>query len=1234
MFKKFKYLNAVCVIMIFSILALALAIGFVAVSALKNESVEADPLDGFKGEYKVEENKSTDSDTSSGTEDSSGLDNTLPPENYFENEDDFWNKEVKPYSVYSNMRLDRVYLRIKSFGDYDGRNWSEAVPYTDLIDGVYPASFLSAKYLETSGESLLPIFISVSSENPVQILPQYMIPHAFYGNSDIDPIISADDINPAMNSGIYYTYMYNYDDISVKAVTPSSQYVEYEKKYRDFVYENYLSVNDDIRQYMSYIITEQGFDPSDENIAVKVQEYISNCAKYGLRGVSELESEENIVIAFMETYKVGVCRHFAAAATMMFRTLGIPARYTAGFLGSTNGAEETVLTTADAHAWVEIYVDGFGWKMVEVTGTILDDGYLDTDTDSDFETYTEDGFETGSDEFVTDTETESDSETETESDSETETESDSETETESDSETETESDSENATESSSVIETEFDSEFYTGPGSEFYTETDSDTESKTETETETQTQTEFGSELDTESGSEIYPETGSDTETETEIEIESDTESGTEFDTESETVDTSDTQDVTASDTSSNTETSTDNLFENEEEVWNSSIKPYHIYSDKKLSSVYLRIKSYGNYDGSHWSEATPYTQLIDGKYPASYLGVRMLEESKATSAMIVLAVNSKNPVQVLPQYMVTNYSHSNVNEAPIIPANDVSFEQNSGLYVSYMYNYNDISVKAFEPVSKYAIYEAKYRNFVYDNYLDVNEDVMVYMQTIIDAQGFDVNDEDIAAQVKEYISSCAEYNNLYADLLDMEENIVISFMEDYKSGVCRHFATAATMMFRTLGIPARYTIGLHGQTDGVNYSTLTEENLHAWVEIYVDGFGWKMVEVTPGFESSGEVGDNPGKETNIDTEIDTETESEIETETETVTETESDTDVEIETDESETDEFETYESETDDTELSTDTGEGSGDGTGEGTGEGPGTGTGEGPGGETETETGNPDGKPQIVITPKYVDGLYNGEPIVAKNQISYSQNFQSFLNAGYSYEVKVSGSRTEPGLSSSQIDEFVIYDPDGVDVTEEFYVVKKNGSIHVYLAYIRLNSEDLGEFVYSGKPVDTVLEKCYFEILDGEEYISGYTITMVASKYMAVNIGESDHKFDVVITDDSGNVVSNNYFKFYSNFGKVSIVPRSITVETASDEKVFDGTPLVNGNYWVVESDDLNKCLVDGHKLQMTVTGSMSGWGSAENTYDAKSIKILDSSGDDVTGNYKIVVVCGTLFVKMSGG
>ena len=70
--------------------------------------------------------------------------------------------------------------------------------------------------------------------------------------------------------------------------------------------------------------------------------------------------------------------------------------------------------------------------------------------------------------------------------------------------------------------------------------------------------------------------------------------------------------------------------------------------------------------------------------------------------------------------------------------------------------------------------------------------------------------------------------------------------------GYCQHFACAAALMYRIYGIPSRYASGYIARPseftqDGDNFhAVLTDENAHAWVEIYLPGQGWAVVEATP----------------------------------------------------------------------------------------------------------------------------------------------------------------------------------------------------------------------------------------------------------------------------------------------------------------------------------------------------------------------------------------------------
>ncbi len=76
-----------------------------------------------------------------------------------------------------------------------------------------------------------------------------------------------------------------------------------------------------------------------------------------------------IVAVFLDV-RSGYCVHYAAAMTLMARTLGIPARIAVGFLPGARNEDvpsEFVVSTDDLHAWPELHFDGVGWVRFEPT---------------------------------------------------------------------------------------------------------------------------------------------------------------------------------------------------------------------------------------------------------------------------------------------------------------------------------------------------------------------------------------------------------------------------------------------------------------------------------------------------------------------------------------------------------------------------------------------------------------------------------------------------------------------------------------------------------------------------------------------------------------------------------------------------------------------------------------------------------------------------------------------------
>lgn len=105
-----------------------------------------------------------------------------------------------------------------------------------------------------------------------------------------------------------------------------------------------------------------------------VKEYFGEGFTYTLKpgalqdGVDEIEW-------FMFSSKKGYCTHFASAAIMIFRTMGIPARLSQGYM--IDGKQiitdkEVEVYDYNAHSWVEIYVVDEGWIPLDVTSYVTD----------------------------------------------------------------------------------------------------------------------------------------------------------------------------------------------------------------------------------------------------------------------------------------------------------------------------------------------------------------------------------------------------------------------------------------------------------------------------------------------------------------------------------------------------------------------------------------------------------------------------------------------------------------------------------------------------------------------------------------------------------------------------------------------------------------------------------------------------------------------------------------------
>ena len=264
---------------------------------------------------------------------------------------------------------EKIYLKIESGGNYTGNGWLDAPEYDKCINDKYSACYMPGMILKNDITARMNSVTIIPVENVIKnyfLLPYYAnIPtdEAFLQTSDT--VVDGDGRKSYTQS--YFsssTYMDNSGEISMDP--------GFEKEYRKFVYDNYLYIDEETAAYMAKLIEENGLDKfsADNKISqiAAVADFIEGSAIYSYAYDKKLDEEANVAVAFLETYKQGICQHYASAATLLFRALGIPARYTEGYVANAKAGVAVDVKAKNAHAWVEVYIDGFGWKYVEVTG--------------------------------------------------------------------------------------------------------------------------------------------------------------------------------------------------------------------------------------------------------------------------------------------------------------------------------------------------------------------------------------------------------------------------------------------------------------------------------------------------------------------------------------------------------------------------------------------------------------------------------------------------------------------------------------------------------------------------------------------------------------------------------------------------------------------------------------------------------------------------------------------------
>ena len=268
--------------------------------------------------------------------------------------------------TFSTSYVGTMYFRCSSYEEYTPRGWEY---FTDYLD-YSPNGFVYDKAKQVYNTEN--VSITYSRDMPYGVIPMY------------SPSTGGDDYESSTDKKVGDTSNYSFVNFELtqenarrltSSVIPyTGNNATYASDYKNnhlFRYRNDGSNANDLidsyinlasHRYYNYSISSAS---SKVNVINKVKEDLYNEFVFN-PGYKYANSNVDPLRSFF-TQGVGGSKSFATAATMIFRHLGMEARYVTGFGAYSNGSGSTSVTTRNLHAWCEVWFDGAGWMIVDPT---------------------------------------------------------------------------------------------------------------------------------------------------------------------------------------------------------------------------------------------------------------------------------------------------------------------------------------------------------------------------------------------------------------------------------------------------------------------------------------------------------------------------------------------------------------------------------------------------------------------------------------------------------------------------------------------------------------------------------------------------------------------------------------------------------------------------------------------------------------------------------------------------
>ena len=244
--------------------------------------------------------------------------------------------------------------------------------------------------------------------------------------------------------------------------------------------------------------------------------------------------------------------------------------------------------------------------------------------------------------------------------------------------------------------------------------------------------------------------------------------------------------------------------------------------------TLYLRGQDYDTYDGMSWTAATDRTEV--------------LEKSTSSFHRGTVTVKTLRPLDVvyIPSYPSRNYA---LNGGRL---------ENAGEETEFFWSVSRLTLDT--GLIKHIDWAVEMDESVLRPYLELPQSTRdwaeEYAAQVLAAAGYHIPysvPATVTQIIIDHVGNSARYSLNTGRMDGDQDDFAQWFLEESDTGYCVHFATAATVLLRAAGIPARYVTGYMVSCEARQTVTVESDRAHAWVEYYdEDARTWLIAEPTP----------------------------------------------------------------------------------------------------------------------------------------------------------------------------------------------------------------------------------------------------------------------------------------------------------------------------------------------------------------------------------------------------